>query len=118
MNVRIFDVIPHDIGAYDPREPITSGTPLYNPNNLGGGFSRDETGRLSLNNENISFQMIFKTDVNSTGYEKYLQVVNTIAQHELVWLRYGVPGFGGYVFAYRPGYVSSITKTEGKYSEA
>lgn len=117
--VRIFDIIPSNIGQLAASDqPINGDTPLYKPNNLGGGFSRDEAGNLTLNNENISFTVLFKTDAASTGYAKYLKLVETLSNYEIVWLRYGIPNGEGFTFAYRPGYVSSISKTEGTYANA
>lgn len=119
MPLRIYDII-----ATNPGQELTSAkiigseTPVYTPNNLGGGFSRNEAGQLGVVNGQISFKMIFQTDIDSTGYEKYLDVVTALSQRQMVWLRYAVPTHGGYTYAYRPGYVSDITKTEGNYAQA
>ena len=119
MPLRIYDII-----ATNPGQELTSAkivgseTPVYTPNNLGGGFSRNEAGQLGVVNGQISFKMIFQTTMESTGYEKYLDVVTALSQRQMVWLRYAVPTHGGYTYAYRPGYVSDITKTEGNYAQA
>lgn len=119
MPLRIYDII-----ATNPGQEITSAkvvgseTPLYTPNNIGGGFSRNEAGQLGVVNGQISFKMVFQTNMESTGYEKYLDVVTALSQRQMVWLRYAVPTHGGYTYAYRPGYVSDITKTEGNYAQA
>ena len=119
MSLRIYDII-----ATNPGQELTSAkivgheTPLYTPNNLGGGYTRNEAGQLGVVNGQISFKMIFQTDVESSGYEKYLDVVTALSQRQMVWLRYAVPTHGGYTYAYRPGYVSDITKTEGSYAQA
>ena len=119
MPLRIYDII-----ATNPGQELTSAkivgseTPVYTPNNLGGGFSRNEAGQLGVVNGQISFKMIFQTTMESTGYEKYLDVVTALSQRQMVWLRYAVPTHGGYTYAYRPGYVSDITKTEGSYAQA
>ena len=119
MALRIYDII-----ATNPGQELTSAklvgreTPLYTPSNIGGGFSRNEAGQLGVSNGQISFKMLFTTDINSTGYEKYLDVVTALSQRQMVWLRYAVPTHGGYTYAYRPGYVSDITKTEGSYAQA
>lgn len=119
MPLRIYDII-----ATNPGQELTSAkivgreTPLYTPNNLGGGYTRNEAGQLRVTNGQISFKMIFQTDVESSGYEKYLDVVTALSQRQMVWLRYAVPTHGGYTYAYRPGYVSDITKIEGSYAQA
>lgn len=119
MPLRIYDII-----ATNPGQELTSAkvvgheTPMYTPNNLGGGFTRNEAGQLGITNGSISFKMVFQTDVESTGYEKYMDVVEALSQRQMVWLRYAVPSHGGYTYAYRPGYVSDITKTEGNYAQA
>lgn len=117
MTVRIFDIIPMDVNEFSKnKQPANFVAPLYNPSNLGGGFSRDVSGALVANNETITFSMIFKTDIESTGYTKYKQTVEALASRDLVWLRYAVPNSNGeYTFAYRPGFISAITKTEAKY---
>lgn len=119
MPLRIYDII-----ATNPGQEIASAkvvgreTPVYTPNNLGGGYSRNEAGQLGVVNGQISFKMVFQTTMESTGYEKYLDVVTALSQRQMVWLRYAVPTHGGYTYAYRPGYVSDITKTEGNYAQA
>lgn len=119
MPLRIYDII-----ATNPGQELASAkivgheTPLYTPNNLGGGYTRNEAGQLGVTNGQISFKMIFQTTMESTGYEKYLDVVTALSQRQMVWLRYAVPTHGGYTYAYRPGYVSDITKTEGSYAQA
>lgn len=121
MSLRIIDLIAANVTeeALNGKSVIISKRDaIYNPSNLGGGFSRSDNGILLPTNESITFEMIFKTDADSSGYEKYNDLVETLSNKELVWLRYGIPSDTGYKFAYRPGYVSSITKTEGKYAEA
>lgn len=124
MTLRIYDIF-----TTDPMGEFSSGNwrklkcskNLYNPSNLGGGYSRTEDGGMALNNESITFDVVFKTDVNSTGYEKYLDTVRSISGYKLVWLRYAVPITSGnqeYKYVYRPGYISGITKTEAKYNDA
>ena len=119
MPLRIYDIIATNPGQeLTSAEVVGSETPVYTPNNLGGGFSRNEAGQLGVVNGQISFKMIFQTTMESTGYEKYLDVVTALSQRQMVWLRYAVPTHGGYTYAYRPGYVSDITKTEGNYAQA
>lgn len=119
MPLRIYDIIATNPGQeFTSAKIIGSETPVYTPNNLGGGFSRNEAGQLGVVNGQISFKMVFQTDIQSTGYEKYLDVVTALSQRQMVWLRYAVPTHGGYTYAYRPGYVSDITKTEGNYAQA
>ena len=71
MPLRIYDII-----ATNPGQELTSAkivgseTPLYTPNNLGGGYTRNEAGQLGVSNGQISFKMIFQTTMESTGYEK------------------------------------------------
>lgn len=118
MSVRIIDLIATNIGQETTNSQlVTDIRNTYNPSNLGGGFSRDDNGNISVANEQISFDMIFNSDTE-TGYEKYTNLVTTLTQYELVWLRYAIPTTTGYTFAYRPGYVSGITKTEAKYANA
>lgn len=121
-NLRIYDLIATNPGmeTYANRKKLTDESrPLYNPSNLGGGFSMDEAGNLALNAEQISFTMLFRTDDTSAAYQKYEQTVNDMASRRMVWLRYGVPNYDGtYTYAYRPGYVSSLTKTEASYMKA
>lgn len=119
MPLRIYDIIATNPGQeLTTAKVIGSETPLYTPNNIGGGYTRNEAGQLSVSNGQISFKMIFQTTMESTGYEKYLDVVTALSQRQMVWLRYAVPTHGGYTYAYRPGYVSDITKTEGNYAQA
>lgn len=118
MSVRIIDLIATNIGQETTNSQlVTDIRNTYNPSNLGGGFVRDENGNISVANEQISFDMIFNSDTE-TGYAKYTKLVTTLTQYELVWLRYAIPTTTGYTFAYRPGYVSGITKTEAKYANA
>lgn len=118
MSIRIIDLIATNIGQETTNtQLVTDIKNTYNPSNLGGGFTRDEGGNISVVNEQISFDMIFNSDTE-TGYEKYTNLVNTLTQYEIVWLRYAIPTSTGYTFAYRPGYVSGITKTEAKYANA
>lgn len=118
MSVRIIDLIATNIGQETTNSQlVTDIRNTYNPSNLGGGFARDENGNISVTNEQISFDMIFNSDTE-TGYAKYTNLVTTLTQYELVWLRYAIPTTTGYTFAYRPGYVSGITKTEAKYANA
>ena len=115
MSVRILDLILTNKGTDDVYLVDKNKTPLYNPSNLGGGYTRDDAGNLVLNNEAISFDILFKTDAGSTGYTKYMELLESFSNHSMVYLRYAIPNENGYTYAYRPGYVSSITKTEGKY---
>ena len=118
MSVRIIDLIATNIGQETTNSQlVTDIRNTYNPSNLGSGFARDENGNISVTNEQISFDMIFNSDTE-TGYAKYTNLVTTLTQYELVWLRYAIPTTTGYTFAYRPGYVSGITKTEAKYANA
>ena len=56
MTVRIFDIIPMDVNEFSKnKQPANYVAPLYNPSNLGGGFSRDVSGALVANNETITF---------------------------------------------------------------
>lgn len=119
MPLRIYDII-----ATNPGQELTSAkvigseTPLHTPNNIGGGYTRNEAGQLGITNGSISFKMVFQTTMESSGYEKYMDVVEALSQRQMVWLRYAVPSHGGYTYAYRPGYVSDISKTEGNYAQA
>lgn len=97
---------------------LTNPRNIYNPSDLGGGFQRNEDGSLSAVLNSVSFQMIFKTDAESTGYEKYMKTTEDAASGSLVWLRYAVPVGNDYKYAYRPGYIASISKTEGHYEQA
>lgn len=121
MSIRVYDLILANPGGElsDTNTTINRGIySIYNPNNLGGGYVRDDAGNLGLASEQISFDLIFKTDAESTAYQKYLETVSDISEKKMVWLRYGVPLPNGYTYAYRPGYVAGITKTEGKYEAA
>lgn len=119
MPLRIYDIIATNPGQeLTTAKVIGSETPLYTPNNIGGGYTRNEAGQLGVSNGSISFKMVFETTMESSGYEKYLDVVTALSQRQMVWLRYAVPTHGGYTYAYRPGYVSDITKTEGNYAKA
>lgn len=120
MSVRIYDIIATNPGQETLSNSVINKNAhqLYNPSNLGGGYSVDDAGNMVQNNESITFDFIFRTDAQSTGYEKYLEVVSDISQNKMVWLRYAIPINNGYTFAYRPGFVSSVTKTEAKYTDA
>ena len=118
MSVRILDLILTNNGSDIFNVVDRNKTPLYNPSNLGGGYTRDDTGNLILNNETISFNVLFRTDAASSGYVKYMELVEDFSNNSMVYLRYAIPNENGYTYAYRPGYVSSITKTEGKYENA
>ena len=89
---------------------------LYNPSGLGGGYSRSDTNILMPSLDTMEFDMVFETDINGTGYEKYLNTVSLIASREIIWVRYAVPVYNKYRFAYRPCYCTNITKTEGIYN--
>lgn len=120
MSVRVLDIVLANVngtGYSDQKLIDRNVTPFYEPNNLGGGYTRDESGNLSLNNEAITMKVICKTDINGTGYEKYMKLVEDISNYSMVWLRYAVPVSNGFEYAYRAGYISGITKTEGFYTD-
>ena len=114
--LRVYDLVVANLTQETKfNKQINTFESIHEATNLGGGYARNETGDMAMKNEQISFTLSFVTDDEKTGYEKYLDTVSDISQHELVWLRYGVPVKGGYTYAYRPGYVSSITKREAFY---
>lgn len=119
-DIRIIDLI----GANRAKENDTQSNiiinqtmkTLYNPSGLGGGYSRSDTNILMPSLDTMEFDMVFETDINGTGYEKYLDTVSLIASREIIWVRYAVPVYNKYRFAYRPCYCTNITKTEGIYN--
>ena len=116
--LRMYDIIVTNPGYESQGVQVTNMNNIYEASDLGGGFERGADGSITSTNNSISFRMIFKTDVNSTGYEKYLQTVTDMTKGSMVWLRYAIPIGNDYKYAYRPGYISGITKTEGFYSQA
>lgn len=117
--VRIYDIIATNPGR-ELSDALRIGEVdaekfLYNPSNLGGGYVRDEAGNLAPANTTIQFDVIFKTDAESTGHQKYNKTLQDLSERKIVWLRYGVPDGDSYIYAYRPGYISEITKTEARY---
>lgn len=140
MAIRIFDIIPFwgKNGSYNytditkenvKEDPVnmsiyTVGYPLksklYNPSGIGGGYtnSAPSTRISQYESQQISFDIIFRTDDTSSAYEKYLDTSIAIRETYLVWLRYAVPLRNGYRYAYRPCFVNSLTKTEAKYQDA
>lgn len=116
--LRVYDLVVANLTQETKfNKQINTFKSIYEASNLGGGYSRSETGDMAMKNEQISFTLLFVTDAEKTGYEKYLETVTDISQHEMVWLRYGVPVKGGYTYAYRPGYVSGITKREATFDK-
>lgn len=89
---------------------------LYKPSGLGGGYSRSSSNILMPSLDPMEFDMVFETDIDGTGYEKYLDTISLIASKEIIWVRYAVPVYNKYRFAYRPCYCTNITKTEGVYN--
>lgn len=117
-DLRIFDIFVSDVGdTFDESDKVDN-LHLYNPSNLGGGFTRSSDGKLGVANETITFSIVFKSNEQKSAYEQYFEVVGKLASKEIVWLRYAVPSSEGYRVAYRPGYISKITKTEAKYADA
>lgn len=117
-DLRIFDIFVSDVGdTFDESDKVDN-LHLYNPSNLGGGFTRSSDGKLGVANETITFSIVFKSNEQKSAYEQYFEVVGKLASKEIVWLRYAVPASDGYRVAYRPGYISKITKTEAKYADA
>lgn len=117
--VRIFDLIGSDLGTTTTKQILKNNT-LYNPSNVGGGYVRAQNGSLVSSRESITFDCLFKTDAESHGYQKYFETCRDLSDSQIVWLRYGIPDVlsDGYLWAYRPCVVSSITKTEGSKQQA
>ena len=143
MAIRIFDIIPfwakNGYSVYSSyseeakkkmkEDPVNMslyavgyplGSELYNPSGIGGGYtnSAPSTRISQYESQQISFDMLFRTDDTSSAYEKYLDASIAVRDTYLVWLRYAVPLRSGYRYAYRPCFVNSITKTEAKYQDA
>ena len=116
--IRMYDIIVTNPGYESQGVQVTNLHNIYEASDLGGGFERGADGSITSTNNSISFRMIFKTDVNNTGYEKYLQTVTDMAKGSMVWLRYAIPIGKDYKYAYRPGYISGVTKTEASYNQA